>query len=510
MDNKLLLVKTITLLYCESICKQIQHRSDDLAQRVIQNLKIPEQIVERDLDRNAIVGLRDTLMWMMEQSEDTRFDYPGLLQRVRCYVGVDNEVISSFEETERYATLEDDDLVEVCQMLNKEIRYTLNKLSIREIIDQARKDVFNSKKPINLQNYVQDLIGKLESYTNGEEQDQKEFILNLVDMNDRQSLKHLLDTAREDNIEGGKGLITGWRAVNRMLGEKGMLRRGDFVLVGGLTNCYKSGFVHDLFRHFCLYNDPVAGDETKTPTLLYFSAENHIQDDITRMYIALKENETGEPVDMKAVDANQASEYVSQKLQQRGWRVAMIRIDPSDFTYMDLFNVVLQYESAGYEIHAIVFDYLALISRRGLSNTSMTGEDKRELMQKVRSFMASRNILFVTPHQLSQDANALKRQGVADFVQQVAGKNYWDGSKRIVNEVDLEIIVDIVDISNQSYLAVGRGKHRTVKVTPRKHRFFYLPFAPVGFVPEDIHLDESQERTVYDIGSAAGSDIDWD
>jgi len=511
MDSKLLLLKSITLLFCESNCEKVSYRSDELAKRVISYLRIPDQVVENDLTRNAIVGLRNTLLWMLEQPTDEHFDYTSLLQRIRCYVGDESSVIQSFEDAHHYLTLNSDDLFEICRSLSSEIRHALSHWALKETIHKAHRQLFYSKKPIDINEYVESLLGELEHF-NGETKDtDNRFVLDIANMSDIESLKQHLESAREDNQSGGRGFISGWRAVNRMLGDKAVFRRGDFVLVGGLTNCYKSGFVHDLFRHFCLYNDPIPSEEGKQPTLLYFIAENHMEDDLARMYIALKEHETGEPVDINAIDPEEAACYTSEKLRQRGWHVDMIRIDPSDFSYRDLFNVVLDYESKNYEIQAIIFDYLALISRAGLNKTGMTGEDVRELMQRVRTFMASRDILFITPHQLSQQANDLKRQGIANFVQEVAGKNYWDGSKRIVNEVDLEIIVDIVDVNNASYLSIGRGKHRTVRVTPRKHRFFYIPFSDVGFAQEDIHLPEEQERTVYDFASITGSgDLDWD
>jgi hypothetical protein len=121
--------------------------------------------------------------------------------------------------------------------------------------------------------------------------------------------------------------------------------------------------------------------------------------------------------------------------------------------------------------------------------------------------MSSRNILFVTPHQLSQEAMALKRAGVGNFVAEIAGKNYWDGSKRIANEADLEVYVDIVERDKKHYLAIHRGKHRTVKATPLKYRFFYIPFQEVGYVPDDIDgVDSSMESLTT---AEAGMRIDF-
>jgi hypothetical protein len=67
MDSKLVLVKIITLLYCESVCHKVRQRSIPLAYDIIARLKLPEQITETDSGRNVIVGLRETVTWMCEQ-----------------------------------------------------------------------------------------------------------------------------------------------------------------------------------------------------------------------------------------------------------------------------------------------------------------------------------------------------------------------------------------------------------------------------------------------------------
>jgi hypothetical protein len=406
---------------------------------------------------------------------------------------------------ERYHEVDDESMVKLCNGLSGELKGFLHQWAIREIVHKAHRELFYSRKPLDWRKYVENLVADLEAYSSGWGKSDQEFVLNLMSMSNPESLKSVLEKAKDDT-EGTGGFKSGWQAFNRMMGESQQMRRGMFVLVGGLTHCYKSGLVHDLFRHACLYNDPVADNPDRTPTLLYFSSENRAEEDLIRMYIALKENETGVAVDSSTIDIDEAAAYVAEKLTSRGWAVEMIRIDPNAFTYQELYNTVLRYESNGHEIHGCFFDYLALINRKGCQS-SMIGEDIRLLMQKVRTFMSARNILFVTPHQLSQEAMALKRAGVGNFVSEIAGKNYWDGSKRIANEADLEVFVDIVERDKKFYLAIHRGKHRTVKATPMKYRHFYLPFQEVGYVPDDLHKEDTSLESL--VSAEAGMEIDF-
>lgn len=504
MDTKLLLVKMISLLYCESLATKVQRRSTDLAATVLQHIKTPEHVTETDQSRATIIGLRETLAWMMDQGNET-YDHNALLQRVRMNANDDYSVFQAFEETEHYQEMGPDDILQAASSLYKEIKYALDQMDIRDLVHKYHRKIFYGRENIDYRELITSLIADLEPYAQNWTDDQQAFVLNLVNTSDPGSLADILEKGKDD-FEGIGGLKSGWQANNRMLGESGQFRRGMFVLVGGLTHMYKSGYCHDLFRHFSIHNDPEPDDPEKKPTLLYFSTENRAEEDVLRMYTALKENETGEAVDVSQIDTQEAGEYISRRLTERGWTSDMLRIDPDQFSYYDLINVVLEYESKGHEIHGIVFDYLALINKAGCQS-SMIGEDIRQLMQKVRTFMSARNILFITPHQLSQEAMSLKRSGVQNFVAEIAGKNYWDSSKRIANEADLEVFVDIVQQNNHSYLAVHRGKHRTVKNTPVADRHFFLPFSDVGYVPDDLH---GEDRSLKHLTSAeAGMSLDW-
>lgn len=502
MDSKLTLIKCITLLYCESISSSRKISSSRLIQNVINVLKLPQQTGENDVNRSTIVGLKETLEWMVlefETAEDQNaftFNLAELLQRVRLNVGDETHVFEAFSVISDYASLQEDELNKTIKKMFKDLQTFIDQMSVREIIHKAHRDVFYNNRGVDWSQFVSNLVVDLETHKPGMNKTQKKFMLNLVSMSDPKSIKNILERAKEDT-EGRGGFKTGWQAVNRMMGESGSLRRGMFVLVGALTHNYKSGFCHDLFRHFCLYNTPELDDETKKPLLLYFSAENRAEEDLMRMYVALKENETGIAVNINNVDIEEASEYISGRLQERGFHVDMLRIDPGEFSYFDLCNTVLEYEAQGYEVQSIVFDYLALCNKSGLGiSGGMTGEDVRMLMQKTRVFMSARNILFVTPHQLSQQAMEKKREGVLNFLGEVAGKNYWDGSKRIANEADLEIFLDIVQNNKRSYLHIHRGKHRTVKSTAAKYKEFYLPFQEVAYVPDDIEGEDTSMESV--------------
>lgn len=121
----------------------------------------------------------------------------------------------------------------------------------------------------------------------------------------------------------------------------------------------------------------------------------------------------------------------------------------------------------------------------------------------------TRNITYITPHQLSSEAQQLTRDNVEDFVKTVADKGYYDGCKRLGQEPDVETAIHLVTENGRKYLTAQRGKHRNT-VTPEKDQYFVLPFEEVGTIPWDI--DKDYEITCAVPGGGAlgsGEEIPW-
>ena len=102
----------------------------------------------------------------------------------------------------------------------------------------------------------------------------------------------------------------------------------------------------------------------------------------------------------------------------------------------------------------------------------------------------------MSPHQLSSDAKQLVREGRSDFVKQLPGKGYYDGCKRLDQEIDLEIHFHIEHLNGESFLTAQRGKHRWPTVIPEKDKHLVLKFTDKGCIMEDIGKPEASLRKV--------------
>ena len=504
MDQVLILNQCLSLLYMESKTTKFKGSSNSFVKNIIKSIKVPKKISDFDTDRQVTIGLLDTIKWVSSEIESgTDIPYSVLLQRLSVNIGADDEYkkyIEAFKDTE---VKDEDDILKVIVSIKRQLHEYHNYFKFVHTLEKLKKDLLFSDNKDNWKDLIKNDMEVLLKSSTVETSSARDYIIDAVEADDVEMAQELIGRASDD-VTGTKGLVSGMQLLNKMLGEAGSFRLGMFVLVGALTHNYKSGLVSDLFLAACLYNKATPKEDLpkgySSEAIVFISAENRAEEDMMRMYVAIKERETGEPVNIKTIDKVEAGKYVYQKLTENGFKYIYMRIDPSKFGKDELIEFVLTQEAKGIRITAIYFDYLALCKKE--KNNGVAGEDIRKLIQDVRVFISSKGILFVTPHQLSQEAMALKRMGVDNFLDTVAGKNYWDGSKRISNEVDLEIFADIVTYNKQAYLHIVRGKHRTIKPTPMIDRSFYQPFGEAGYLQQDLHLESPLGiRTLSNAGS---------
>ncbi|MBE0438281.1 MAG: hypothetical protein IBX57_00745 [Gammaproteobacteria bacterium] len=494
MDSKLLLVKCITLLYRESELGQ-NNDSADLCNEVVSSIKLPETSMEVQTGREVIVGLRATLKWMISQCKEGVCDKTQLLQRLRVNTKDDtylyNAVVDSIQPIG-----EEDALKSTILSYRKSLKDYLDSQVIKSIITKAYQQANFNTGEVDLKNYVRDVYGQLEKFTHDAGNGKHPSVVDSVNFKESDKMTDLLKKSKEEmSIEGA--LTTGWKALNRMLGEANGFRRGEEVVVPALQHNFKTGFTLNLFKHFALYNKPYMFDSTKKPLLLHISLENEVKSNLMWLYANLKENETNEPCDLTTVDVDEASKYVIEKMRVNGYEIEMIRLDPGLCNIYDLLDILMKYEADGYEIHALVIDYLSMVDKKGLDRSGPTGTEIRELFRRTRNYCATRGITFVTPHQLSTEAKGLVRQGVENFVQEIANKGYYEGSRQIDQEVDLEIYIHIEKIKGRgSYLTVQRGKHRKPTITKNEDLYFVMPFNDVGGIRDDINGEDTSLKSV--------------
>ena len=507
MDIKLQLVKLITLIFRESQVGNTDNLNDDmLIKDIVNNIVIDDASSEETAE--TLTALKDTVGELLTQSSFGTISKDDLLQRVRINVSEDNFLYEALV-TGVASDHDKESLLRICKGLRSELATTRLRAQVKKICYDAYVQTTFREKNVNWKNFIPTVINQLESFNDVSVDDQPASMIGSLDLTDKYAIKQMLIDGK-DSVCGHGIMRMGWQGMNEM--TDGGLRRGELVVVGALKHNFKSGMLLNIPRQVALYNKPYMLDETKKPLIVYISLENELKSNVVDLYNTLKELRTGEKSDITELDEErliEASDFIVKELSVNGYHYKMLRFNPSDFTYQDLFNTLRKYETDGFEVHLLSIDYLAMMSMSGCSGTNGAGQI-RDLYRRCRNFCAPRQITLLTAHQLSSDATNLLREGTSDFVSRVAGKSYYADCKAVDHEADLEITIHLEKPGDgHKYMTAHRGKHRKPTITPDNQHYQVYRFEEIGGLRDDIEGKSMARKSVGGRAESEGGGLEW-
>lgn len=316
-------------------------------------------------------------------------------------------------------------------------------------------------------------------------------IVTEVDLDNVENVSKVFQVVKETNEAEGFKFKLGLRALNKITNNG--YKDSEFVIWNALQHNYKSGMLASSLIGIARYNKPIMIDPSKTPLLLYVSLEDDLDILFEFLYRQMYYTDNKVKADMSNTSKEEMSKYVKDKLQETGFKVKFIRVDPSDWSYSSFFSLIEKYEKDGFELKTVILDYLSLIPTIGCIATGAVGSDLRDLYRRVRNFFAKRKCLFISAHQLSPDAQMINRENLTGevFLNRIMGKGFFDGSKKLSQEMDLELYAYKFTQNNKDYLAIGKGKHKGSKVMKSSDKLAIIPFPEnLEPIPDDINWDE--------------------
>ena len=508
MDNKLILVKSVTLLYRESLLPNLTDNSTELVRTILSEIKLPEVSLTLSMEREYLSALRDTAYYLCTQvSELATIDREDLLQRLKVNCGADDKLYDAYKQGIE-KDMDEPSLKRTVLTIRKFINDSFRENEIVKLFTNASRDLlFNRNSIKHLGKYAQEFSLKLEPYLITSSRTDPA-VIDRIDMGlpDSSSTEGE-DTGLEsvfskvqDTESSAIVMKTGWKGLNRML--QGGFRKGETWTIGALPHNYKTGMSLTLFKQLAIYNTPVLKNPDKKPLLIRISFEDNIAGNFQFLYQNLYENEFKKRPRLKDVTAKEMAQYTKTKLKSTGYHLCMLRVNPSDWTYKDIQNFVIDREAEGYEIHLLMLDYLPMVPTKGCE-AGPAGHDLRDLYRRMRNFTSARDILMITPHQLSTDAKQLHREGQRDYIKKLPGTGMYAGSKQIDQELDGELYIAIEKRDGKAYLAIQRGKHRLTTTIAESDKYIVLPFPEKGTIPDD--LLEEEEITLKSPGGSSAT-----
>lgn len=448
---------------------------------------------------------------MVNHDKTHKYQKDILLQQLQVNCGADESTYESLQSGIEPDMTEDENKLTVIN-IRTAIATHFKHGKIEEVLSKRFSEFKFKRSGIkNINKWINTMIAELEPFqVVGQERDSA--IIDEVDISDKESINRVYASIKEEN-EGGGGFITGFQGINGMIGGK--FRLGEQWGLYGLQHNYKTGFSLTIFKQICMYNTPILKDPKKKPLLLRISFEDSLVLNFQYLYKNMWENETGKVLskkDLAEMDIGVMTEYVTNKLSATGFHVKLLFVNPSDWTYKDICNLVLKYEAEGYEVQMVMVDYLTKISKEGCTQGA-TGQDVRNLFERIKAFMASKGILFITPHQLSTEAKGLMRDGYNDFVKRLPGGGYTADSKQIDQVIDGELFFHIERLKgkNEAYFTVQGGKLRRIEQVDEDDKYRVYKFVRKGVILDDLNKPDSSMLKVG--GTPLGemtADENWD
>ena len=385
MEIKVLLAKSITLLYQESKLPEKVDNSQDLVRTVLDNVQVSEIGIGMNTEREVILALKDTILEMCSNDADHEYNKVELLQRIKINTA-SNEKIYDAIANGLDDTLSDNQIKRMIGNIRKSITNHFKEQQIADVLNKATYAFkFNREKIKDINLFLSELQAQLEPLqaTTG---NKDPAVMSDIDIGNKESMHEVFESINKQN--NGTGLYkTGWTALNRML--QGGFRPGETTIIGALQHKYKSGFSMSLFAQIALHNKPLTTDPGKKPLLLRISFEDDAETYLQFLYTLLKYNDTREYVDIREIPVDEMSSYVTERLQVNGFHVKMMRVDPTQWSYKHICNKVVELEAEGYNVELLMVDYLGKLPTTGCSVGGPAGNDIREMIRRMRNFCSA-------------------------------------------------------------------------------------------------------------------------
>jgi hypothetical protein len=487
------LLDAIALLIFEQSIKS-DFDSDDVIKkvlRIIDESKTSKMLVSKDTITEELIKYINNML--ADKADGIKFNYKDIARDISTImlIGLKNSDIEyeDFVSSDIQDTLRPpptyDECVEAIRIIRKRLINIANEQEIKNISKKFYGMVNSGSirsKVMNIASEIRLALEKLEANSSTTD-DAVNSEISLGGDNVDESIKKLTETLIERRV-----YKLGWQHLNKAF--RGGIRSGECLVIGALSHNYKTGTTLSALASLCLYNE--WKDEGKgQPLILHFTFEDKPDSIIVFLYKLINRSFYNNELD-NTIPLIDMARFVNKELTKNGAKLEIIDVNPTLWSYKKLLNKIEQYIAKGYDVRAVITDYLEKLPTIGCDKSAGTGSDKKDLLRRVRNFMNSRDIAYITPWQLNSGANELLRNGLppAQFLKEVTSRSYYYGSNTLNTDIDLELMVHKVVLNNKSYLSLMRGKHRLPGTIPEDDKFFILEFPDDGPIPLDTHLPE--------------------
>ncbi len=502
METKLLLLKVISYLYYGSYVSAEQiSRDDGLLEKVLNYIEIPDNpsVIERD--HNIILRIRHQALWFSKLPVGMKIEFDDLMTRIRVATGDNDRVYEMF--TRNILPVDDSEaaLSRSKELLRELVQFVAVEDMVALLRQSSRKIAFERDKIEDLGVWKQELMSKLDLIPI-EGMRKISSISRCIKLEDIDHLTEVFELA-EKAIDPKGMLMLHLKALNRMTAQGELLgvRRGDYLNVTAAPNNNKSGTLLDIFMAMCLFNEPcyMYNENAKAPLHVFVTIEDPVEVVIQKAYRILKQIEMGLPVNTDGISHREMAEFVSEKLRARGFEIRFLQF-PRNGNVESLIADIQGFIDEGYEVHSVGIDYTYLIGKEGIPAV-FAGDETPNLIAHIRAYTNPRLIFTYSAHQLSTEGRALARMYPIEYIQQLSGKGYFEGSKKTDNPFDVSLFVAKAVVNDQVWMQFQWDKRRGLGATSEKDKYFAVKFLPYPMIGIPYDQDKDHDISYPKIGA---------
>lgn len=315
----------------------------------------------------------------------------------------------------------------------------------------------------------------------------------IIDFSSKSSLGEAVDKYNDSAVYGV--IKTGLQGLNQLLGKPGGFIAGSMTVFAALQHNFKTGMLVSLLRWIPKYNPPTNRDPTKN-LILFISLEDAGYMNLIAMFEHIYCNVVGGSPDNLSKD--EIVDHIYEYFRAFGYTLIIERHLPRNFGYDELVSTYERYSSAGYEIKAVICDYLEKMKKNGSASNIGNHLLIQELYNSVRNFFSAVGVSFFTAAQLNREASITASNTPRHKVRQFS-ERHLAGSIDIGRETDTLIYIHIeCDEQDNPYLTAKWGKCRHVKSTPEVDKFACWKFIDeYRGIPDDVGMKATHVRDIY-------------
>lgn len=509
MEIKLLLAKAISAIYYSSYTEQSDPETiTTLIDRTLEHVTISDDVLQSNREHTAVLKVRGVLVWMKGKGSTNPYDLSDLMSRLRIACGDNDRLYDLFTKT--LLVVDDPDAAydRVNSVSSELYDFIANEELVKLLRNASHRVGYNREKIADIDRFRQELILKLQDLPLAGKR-RAVSATRCIDISDIENLTQVFDLA-QSAIDPESILKFPIKAANRMTGEQGGARRGEWDNVSALSGQNKSGNMLDKLISFCIYNTPKLINPKLKPLHVYATLEDKPELLVQKLYILLMQEEHGLPCKTVGVPASEMSNYVMERLSRNGWHVKIL-----DYTegaeVLDFVDDMKGFQKEGYEIFSAGCDYPNLFDKTNIV-ASVAGEEIQLTHRFIRKFTSPNNIYGYACHQLSTQAKELARQQPNDYIKKLPGMGYYEGCKKLDTEFDYETFVAKTIHNGQAWQEVQWGKHRKIGGTPEEDKYYALKFLPYPMMGVKYDLMLEEDLSFKKVGGrvvAGGAGHDW-